>query len=142
MRVGRHARRRSRPLIDASEDGTTVVVESPYRQPEVPAGVEADRRLDAQLDALMAAGCEQRRREHARAVRLRRILVVTSVLAALWLVVDVALMAGLGLKGTFFGASALVCGIAIPTGLVLALGMKTPPRPEDAAPVVSTHRVG
>lgn len=116
-------------------------MESPYREPEVPAAVEAERRLDARMEALSAASAEERRRAHLRAVRNRRMIVSATIAAALWLAVAIVLLA-LGVSSSFVAGSALVCGVATPTGLILALGMKIPPRPEDAPPVVSTHRVG
>lgn len=118
------------------------VVEAPYRRPEVPSGVLAERRLDARMDELVAAGAAKRAREHTRAKRVRVALVWACVLSALWLVLAVVLLAAFGVDSRWLGASALASGIALPLSLIFALGAKIPPRPEDAAPVVSGPRVG
>jgi hypothetical protein len=94
------------------------------------------------MDELVAAGAAKRAREYTRAKRLRTVLVGVCVLAALWLVLAIILLAGFGVDSRWLGASALASGIALPFSLIFALGAKIPPRPEDAPAVVSSTRIG
>lgn len=101
----------------------------PYRAPEVPAGVEAERRLAQKAAAFAHAGA----RERARLARQKRL--VRGALLAVSVAGGLYTAAGTFLRFTYLDTvkidwldgSLFVLAIAVPMTFLVALGMKVPP---------------
>jgi hypothetical protein len=107
-------------------------MDDPYRRPETPSAVAAERRLRERLEATKGSAAAERERSHRRRAAFKRALLVLSMLSGLWVVVALVLRSAAGINSSWLSMSLLVCGIGTPLAFVFALGMKIPPRPGDA----------
>ncbi len=103
----------------------------PYRAPEVPAGVEAERRLDQRMSELVDESARQRANAARRARWLRRALLLSAAMAGLYTIAGIVLQCTICPRSQWLAGSVLVGAIATPMALFFAIGLKVPPRPGD-----------
>lgn len=109
----------------------------PYRTPEVPASVEAARRLELRTTEIAAKSASERARAARRARVLRRAVITFAVLAAVYTVAALVVCVIARYDSYLLpideawrdalAISLLVSAIATPMSIVFAVGMKVPP---------------
>ncbi|MFK7986970.1 MAG: hypothetical protein AB8I08_13175 [Sandaracinaceae bacterium] len=114
----------------------------PYREPELPAAEQAQRRLDARLAEARRAGQAERETAVRRRLLVRRLARGGTACVFLLLPVLILMRVGLGFDHPLLHIGLILSGLGIPVGLVISFGMTIEPWPADAAPPVSRTRVG